>query len=165
MSPYPLDPVRAVGPMRLVLTTYPTRAAARAAVDRVLADRLAACANLVAIDSRYWWKGNVESAEETLVVFKTVPKRVGALFRQLEESHPYEVPEVVEVDVPRGANRYLRYLADTLDRLSPPPPLGAGIMRSAGRRAPGVRRPERTRGPLPHRSTRTRSSRGRRAPA
>lgn len=159
MSPYPLDPVRAVGPARLVLTTYPSRDAALAAVDGVLARRLAACANLIPIDSRYWWKGKVEGAGETLVLFKTVPKRVGALFGYLDRSHPYEVPEVVEVDVPRIADRYLRYLAATLDPFSPPPPLGGGIRRSGGRRAPGARGPGRTRAPLPHRSRRRRSSR------
>ena len=159
MSPYPLDPARAVGPMRLVLTTYPSREAALTAVDRALALRLAACANLVPVDSRYWWKEKLEAAAETLVVFKTVPKRVGALFRYLGDAHPYEVPEVVEVDVPRVATGYLRYLADTLDRLSPPPPLGGGITRSGGRPARGARRPGRTRAPRRRRSKRMKSLR------
>ena len=159
MSPYPLDPVRAVGPMRLVLTTYPSREAALTAVEGVLTLRLAACANLVPVDSRFWWKAKVEAASETLVVFKTVPKRVGALFRHLADAHPYEVPEIAEVDVPRVASSYLRYLAQTLDRLSPPPPLGGGITRSGGRRAREGRRPGRTRAPPHRRSKRTKSSR------
>lgn len=159
MSPYPLDPVRAVGPLRLVLTTYPSRAAALTAVDGALARRLAACANLFAVESKYWWREKVETTGEMLVVFKTVPKRVGELFRYLGESHPYEVPEIAEVDVPRVASGYLRYLADALDRFSPPPPLGGGVRRSGGQRAPGARHPGRTRAPPPHRSKRTRSSR------
>ena len=159
MSPYPLDSVRVVGPMRLVLTTYPSREVALAAVDDVLELRLAACANLVPVDSRFWWKEKVEGTSETLVLFKTVPKRVGALFRHLSDAHPYEVPEIAEVDVPRVAGPYLRYLADTLDRLSPPPPLGGGITRSAARRARAAARPGRTRGPPHPRSKRTKSSR------
>lgn len=145
--------------MRLVLTTYPSREAALTAVEGALASRLAACANLFPIDSRYWWNEKLETASETLVVFKTVPKRVGALFQYLGESHPYEVPEIAELDVPRIANRYLRYLADTLDRLSPPPPLGGGFRRSGGRRVRGARRPGRIRAPPHRRSTQTRSSR------
>ena len=159
MSPYPLDLARAVGPMRFVLTTYPSREAALTAVEGVLGLRLAACANLLPVESRYWWKEKREATRETLVVFKTVPKRVGALFQYLSESHPYEVPEVAEVDAPRVASGYLKYLADTLDRLSPPPPLGGGITRSGGRRARGARRPGRTRAPPRRRSKRTRSSR------
>lgn len=119
MSPYPLDPVRAVGPMRLVLTAYPSDAAAGRAVTSVLERRLAACANVLPIESRYWWKGKLESAPESLVLFKTVPKRVGALLAFLEGSHPYETPEIVEVDVPRVNARYLAYLAATLGEVRP----------------------------------------------
>ncbi len=147
MSPYPLEPVRAQGPMRLVLTTYPSREEALAAADAVLARHLAACANLVAVDSRYWWKGSVESASETLAIFKTVPKRVGALFGFLRSTHPYEVPEIAEIDVPRVDPGYLTYLAEILDPDAPPPPLGGGPRRRAGRRGPGARAPARTRAP------------------
>lgn len=145
MSPYPLDPGRAVGPMRLVVTTYPSREVALRAVEVVLREELAACANIVPAHSRYWWKGRIESADEALVVFKTVPKRVGALFRHLESHHPYEVPEVAEVDVPRVGSAYLRYLAATLDPDSPPPPMGGGATRRGARRARGARSPGRTR--------------------
>jgi periplasmic divalent cation tolerance protein len=152
MSPYPLDPAEARGPMRLVLTSYPSRDDALRAVDAVLARRLAACANLVPIDSRYWWKDRVESTGETLVLFKTVPKRVGALFRLLKETHPYAVPEVVEIDVPRAEPGYLRYLAATLDPDAPPPPLGGGTIRPAAPRGRGARAPGRTRAPHRRRS-------------
>jgi periplasmic divalent cation tolerance protein len=152
MTPYPLDPVRAVGPMRLILTTYPSREAAVAAVELVLRRELAACANIVPAHSRYWWKGELESADEALVLFKTAPKRVGALFRYLEANHPYEVPEVAEIDVPRVGSAYLRYLAATLDPESPPPPMGGGSTRRGARRARGARAPGRTRAPHHRRS-------------
>ena len=149
MSPYPLEPARAIGPMRFVITTYPSREAALAAVESALAARLAACGNVVDVHSRYWWKGQVESSDEALVLFKTVSKRVGALFRHLEANHPYDVPEIVELDVPRVAAPYLEYLAATLDPESPPPPLGGGPTPThpGGRRARGARALGRTRGP------------------
>jgi periplasmic divalent cation tolerance protein len=152
VSPYPLEPARSMGPMRLVVTTFPSREAALRAVEGVLTGHLAACANIVDTHSRYWWKGRVESADEALVLFKTVPKRVGALFRYLEVNHPYDVPEVAEVDVPRVGSAYLRYLAATLDPESPPPPWGGGPTRSGARRGRGARAPRRTRGPHRRRS-------------
>lgn len=148
MTPYPLDPVEATGPMRLVLTAFPSRAVADRAVRTILVARLAACAQSTDVRSRYWWQGQIQTEEEVLVVFKTVPKRVGALFRRLAELHPYEVPEIVELDVPRVHAPYLSYLAETLDADSPPPPLGGGAppaRRRGGPRGPGVRRPARTR--------------------
>ena len=152
MSPYPIESARALGPMRFVVTTYPTRKAALEAVESALRARLAACANIVSVHSRYWWKGTLESADESLVLFKTVPKRVGALFRHLEAKHPYEVPEIVEVDVPRVGAAYLRYLTGTLDPESLPPPLGGRPTRRGAPRARGARPPRRTRAPRRRRS-------------
>jgi periplasmic divalent cation tolerance protein len=138
--------------MRLVITTYPSRDAALEAVDAALKDGLAACANIVPVRSRYWWKGRIESADEALVLFKTVPKRIGALFRHLEMTHPYDVPEVAEVDVPRAGNAYLRYLAETLDPEALSPPLKGGVRRPGARQGRGARFPARTRAPRHRRS-------------
>jgi periplasmic divalent cation tolerance protein len=152
VSPYPLEPVRAVGPMRLVLSSYPSREAALAATNGAVERRLAACGTVLETDSRYLWRGELVAARESLVLFKTVPKRVGALFQYLKTNHPYDVPEIVEVDVPRAGPEYLRYLAETLDRAAPPPPLGGGLTRRARPRGRGARGPGRTRAPHRRRS-------------
>lgn len=152
MSPYPFEPSRALGPMRLVLTTYPSREAALPVVESVLRAGLAACANIVPVHSRYSWKGRLESADESLVLFKTAPKRVGALFRHLETTHPYDVPEIAELDVPRVGGAYLRYLTETLDSGSPPPPREGGATRRGARRAREARSPARIRAPRRRRS-------------
>jgi periplasmic divalent cation tolerance protein len=154
MTPYPADPEWARGPMRLVLTTYPNRERALEAVGGAVARRLAACGSIVPVDSRYWWKGAVVAAPEALVIFKTVPKRVGALFRFIAEHHPYDVPEILELDVPRAAPSYLAWLGDTLDRTSGP--LSVDVLRRpAGPRAREARAPARTRAPHRRRSKRT----------
>lgn len=154
MSPYPADPEWASGPMRLVLTTYPDRAVALAAIGGAVDRRLAACGSVIPVESRYLWKGAVETQSEGLVIFKTVPKRVGALFRYIEEGHPYDVPEIVEIDVPRVVPGYLAYLVASLDASSGPSVPGP-VKRPAGRRARGGRAPGRTREPPRRRSRRT----------
>lgn len=150
-----MDPVDATGPMRLVVCAFPDERSALAAIDRALSARLAACAQRHPVDSAYWWKGRVETAREIVVVFKTAPKRVGALFRQLAEGHPYDVPEIVEIDVPRVHVPYLGYLAATIDADAPPLPLGGGrrvrrprtATRPGSPRGRGAPRPGRTRAP------------------
>lgn len=149
MSPYPLDPVAAVGPLRLVLSAFPDDPSAARAVDAALAGRLAACANRWPVGSTYWWKGKVERTSEVLVLFKTAPKHVGALFALLARLHPYDVPEIVEVDVPRVHPPYLAYLAETIDPHAPPAPWGGGTVaptRRGSPRARAARAPGRTRG-------------------
>jgi periplasmic divalent cation tolerance protein len=140
-----MEPVRSVGPARLILSAFPDRESALEAVSAALAGRLAACGTLLPGESRYLWRGKVETQSEVLVLFKTVPKHVGALFRLLEKRHPYEVPELLEVDLPRVGPAYLRYLAQTIDPEAPPPPLGGGVTRRGSRPAPGARVPGRTR--------------------
>jgi periplasmic divalent cation tolerance protein len=152
MSPYPADPEWARGPMRVVLTTYPNRERALRAVSGAVTRGLAACGNVVPVDSRYWWKGRLVSDTEALVLFKTVPKRVGALFRFLAEDHPYSVPEIVELDVPRAAPTYLAYLTTTLDRASRVPPRTRGTRRPGAPRDRGARALGRTRARPRHRS-------------
>ncbi len=148
MSPYPIDPPDARGPMRLVLTTYPDRAAALVQIEEALERRLAACASMFPVDSRFRWNGGIETSAETMVLFKTVPKRVGALFRMLKDGHPYEVPEIVEIDVPRAHPGYLEYLAREIDPAAPPHRSGVdlrvGEHREAGELGP---RHELERGP------------------
>jgi len=157
-----MDPVDATGPMRIVLVAFPDDATAarvgRGAIER----RLAACVQRVPIRSEYEWQGRLESASEVLVLFKTVPKRVGALFRWVRERHPYEVPEIVEIDVPRVDGRYLDYLVGTLD---PGAPTAAGTpprarpTRRGSRRGRGASGPRGTRGPPPRPSRRTGTTR------
>jgi periplasmic divalent cation tolerance protein len=147
VSPFPVDPPRSSGPMQLVLSSYPSRDAAVRAVEGVLGGRLVACATLLPVESRYWWRGQLKSATEVLVVFKTVPKRVGALFRYLRETHPYEVPEIVQLDVPRVEPGYLDWLVATLDPVAPPRPSRKRARRPEARRVPATAAPRRTRAP------------------
>jgi len=141
VSPFPVEPARGTGPMRLVLSAYPGEAAAARAIRGALDRRLAACASTLAQRSTFLWQGRRETAAETLVVFKTAPKTVGALFRYVARTHPYEVPEIVEVDVPRAAPSYLAWLGALVDPSSGPP------TRRGARRARGARAPARARAP------------------
>lgn len=151
MSPLPI-PGRPPGPMRLVLSAYPSPRAAAAAVRGALRRRLVACASVLPQESRFWWKGRIETAHEVLVLFKTVPKRVGALFAYLASSHPYDVPELLEVEVGRVAPDYLRWLVRTVDPSSLPRGAHAPARRRGGRRAREARLPGRTRAPPRRRS-------------
>jgi periplasmic divalent cation tolerance protein len=72
-----------------------------------------ACVNVVAgIRSTYRWKGEVERADEALLVIKTSRAGVEALKSALPELHPYEVPELVVLPVEGGAETYLRWVVD-----------------------------------------------------
>ena len=75
--------------------------------------RLAACVNaLGACTSTYRWDGRTESAEEFPLLIKTTRERYPALEAAISEMHPYDVPELVAVDIATGLPAYLDWLAD-----------------------------------------------------
>ncbi len=143
--------------LRLVYCTFPDAAAARRAGDGALRRRLAACINSFAVDSKYHWKGRLESTREVVVLFKTTPRMIGPLFEYLARSHPYSVPDIFELPVARGHRPYLEYLADTLEKEPPIPPAHeprrGSPTRPGSRRGRAARAPRRTRAP-PHRPSR-----------
>jgi periplasmic divalent cation tolerance protein len=89
-------------PIAVVETTIPDGPKGQALIDDVLSRRLAACANVVGVDSTYWWKGEMVGERERLVLFKTSVARAEELVAALSEGHPYEVAYIawrVEQDV------------------------------------------------------------------
>jgi periplasmic divalent cation tolerance protein len=84
--------------------------------DVVLKKRLAACVNRVpGIISRYWWKGKLEKAREELLIIKTKRLNVPKLIREIKKVHPYEVPEVIAVDVSAGSEDYMNWVVRETD--------------------------------------------------
>ena len=62
--------------VRIVFCTFPDSDTASRVAQEAVEQRFAACANLVAgVQSIYRWKGVVEHATETLVVYKTSADR------------------------------------------------------------------------------------------
>ena len=97
----------------LVLSTFPDVATARRVGRELVEQRCAACANILPqIESIYWWEKKVESANETLVLFKTTAERYAALETTLRRLHPYEVPEIMAFRAESGLPDYLRWVVD-----------------------------------------------------
>lgn len=79
----------------------------------LVAERLAACVNLVAdIRSIYRWRDELEDDRETLLLVKTRAQLLTRLERRVRELHTYEVPEVVALPLCGGSKPYLDWLFD-----------------------------------------------------
>ena len=95
----------------LVLITCPPDAADGLATALVEA-RLAACVNVLpGLRSVYRWQHAVERADESLLIAKTTVAGYAALEAGIRARHPYELPEVVAVDIAAGLPAYLEWLA------------------------------------------------------
>lgn len=94
-----------------VTTTVDSQEAAEALALGAVGARLAACAQVGGpVTSSYWWHGEMETAREWPVVFKTTARRYGALESYLRQAHPYDVPEILAVHVVAGSPEYLAWV-------------------------------------------------------
>lgn len=100
-------------PVMVVLTTVSTAEEGERIGAVVVAEGLAACANVVTgVSSFFRWKGTVEREREALVILKTTGKAVDSLRERLVELNAYEVPEVIELEVASGHEPYLDWVRD-----------------------------------------------------
>ncbi len=96
-----------------VMTTVGERSAADLLVRSVVEGRLAACAQVLGpVESTYWWRDAIETAEEWQVIFKTTTPRYPALAEHIRSNHSYDVPEVLCLPVIDGNPAYLRWVAE-----------------------------------------------------
>jgi periplasmic divalent cation tolerance protein len=84
----------------VVYTTWPDAETAETFAAEAVAERLAACANILTpMRSIYRWQGAVDSATETPMLLKTSKGAAEALMALVLRRHPYEVPCVVGLPI------------------------------------------------------------------
>jgi periplasmic divalent cation tolerance protein len=99
----------------LVLCTFPDSEQARQIGTVLVEAQLAACVNLLpAVESIYRWQGKVETAAETLAIFKTTAAAFPAFEKTLTELHPYEVPEILALEPAEVAAPYRAWLLSSV---------------------------------------------------
>lgn len=97
----------------LALSTFPDAETARRISNELVSEKFAACANILSnLESIYTWKSKIETANEALVFFKLREDRQAAFQEKLQSVHPYEVPEIIFVQLAGGLPDYLRWVAD-----------------------------------------------------
>lgn len=98
----------------VVVTSVDSEAAALSIARAVVAERLAACAQVAPVASVYRWRGGVEEAREWVCQMKTTPERIETLTARIRALHSYEVPEIIAVSVQSGYPPYLQWVADSV---------------------------------------------------
>lgn len=91
--------------------TCPDAATAERIASALVEARLAACVQrLPGVRSTYRWDGRVEQADEHLLLIKTAAARIPAVFERVRSMHPYDVPELLALDVRDATPAYLDWV-------------------------------------------------------
>ena len=94
----------------VVMTTAPNPEVAQTIAMTVLQARLAACVQVQAVTSYYWWDGKINDDAEQLLLFKTTKEKYGALEQAIVKVHPYDTPEILQVPIEAGFSKYLAWM-------------------------------------------------------
>jgi len=101
----------------IAVSTFPDKETAQKIARELIENAIVACANLVpAVESIYFWKEKVEASTEVLAIFKMTAARYSEFESRLRELHPYDVPEIVRLNIAEGNPDYLRWIEESCSR-------------------------------------------------
>lgn len=101
----------------VALSTFPDVGTAKKIAHTLLEEALIACANILpAVDSIYFWQNKIEENSEALVIFKLTAARFAQFSERLRALHPYDVPEIIRLDISDGNPDYLRWIGESCAR-------------------------------------------------
>lgn len=94
----------------VVLTTTSSKENVNAIVESILAKKLAACIQVVPIESHYFWDGGVNNGREFLLLLKAKAEDYSDLEAAIHAIHAYEVPEIISLKIENGSSKYLDWI-------------------------------------------------------
>jgi len=94
----------------IVSSAFANREDARRVAGVLLAEKLAACVQLMDIESHYAWKGMIRHEPEVMLLAKTRSELFPRAIERIKALHPYETPEIVAQSFSAGFAPYLDWI-------------------------------------------------------
>lgn len=108
-------------------TTIDDEDRARALARGAIESRFAACAHVDApFSTVYRWQGEIETAREWRISYKTTSDRLAELEAWVTDQHPYDVPEWITLPVTGGSRAYLSWVVEETTGRPEGPEVGSG---------------------------------------
>ena len=77
----------------------------------LVTEQLAACVNIIDnVRSIFRWQGDVEDADEFLLVVKTRAELLDNLTVLVKQEHSYDLPEIIALLIVGGSKEYLNWI-------------------------------------------------------
>ncbi|MEE8445521.1 MAG: divalent-cation tolerance protein CutA, partial [Alphaproteobacteria bacterium] len=96
---------------KLIYITAASADEAATIARTLVAERLAACANVFPpVRSFYWWEGKVQDDAEVVLIAKTRAALVPRLIERVKALHSYDCPCVVALPIEAGNPEFLAWI-------------------------------------------------------
>jgi periplasmic divalent cation tolerance protein len=95
----------------IIISTFANEKSLRdIAHEMIMNAKLCACVNYTKVRSLYWWENKLNDEEEFIALFKTTKEKARELRERIEELHPYDIPEILEISIDKTSKSYLSWL-------------------------------------------------------
>lgn len=96
---------------QVIISTCPDSATAEQLAARLVDAQLAACVNIIAgVRSIYVWQDERQCDNEVILFIKAPAASYPAIEKLIRDHHPYDLPEIIAVDISGGLPDYLSWL-------------------------------------------------------
>jgi periplasmic divalent cation tolerance protein len=94
----------------IVMTSCADKDEGAKIADALLDANLAACVQMLPIESRYYWEGARRVSTETLLLIKCRRDNYADIEQTILRHHSYELPELLMTPIDAGYHKYLEWI-------------------------------------------------------
>ena len=100
----------------LVCTSVNDIKVARDIANTLLTKKYSPCINIVSNnESIYVWNNDIETTNEYILFIKSVKSKFKNIEKLILAIHPYEIPEILAIDINHINMKYLKWMLDYID--------------------------------------------------
>jgi periplasmic divalent cation tolerance protein len=94
----------------MIITTAGSQDEAEQLASMLVSQKLAACVQIITINSTYIWQGALQDEPEWLLLIKTRADLYHRVEDALRAHHSYDTPEIIQVPILQGSAAYLAWI-------------------------------------------------------
>ena len=98
----------------LITTTTNDINSAKKIAKLLIENRLAACVQLIPIESIYSWQNKINEEKEVTLLIKSKTDLFEKIKTVIMENHDYEVPQIIQIPITNGLPQYLNWIEDNV---------------------------------------------------
>lgn len=100
---------------QIVICNCPNTQTAEHIADQLVKTKVAACVNILpSMTSIYQWQAEIHHDNEVMMLIKSKASLFAELEQTITELHPYEVVEIIALNIQQGNELYLNWINDTV---------------------------------------------------
>ena len=101
----------------IILTTASAVEEGQSIANTLVEKQLAACVNIIPnISSVYRWEGQIQSETEVLLLIKTTKDLEAEVYREVQNVHSYDTPELITLPITNGSKTYLDWMTNAVGK-------------------------------------------------